>query len=105
MNKPLDDELCTTSIREVMRLFGGKWTFLIMGTLHDGKRQFNSLNRELGISTKSLADALKKLEHNGVVTRTVHPTTPITVDYELTEKGRDFQQVFLAMKCWGAHWL
>jgi DNA-binding HxlR family transcriptional regulator len=101
---PLDDQICVEAIRKVMDIFGGKWTFVIMGELHAGKQQFNSLNRKLGISTKSLADCLKKLEANGVVTRTVHPTSPVTVDYTLTEKGMDFQKVFNEMREWGVKW-
>jgi len=105
MNSPLDDEVCVDSIRKVMNIFGGKWSFIIIGELHTGKKQFNNLNRTLGISTKSLSDSLKKLEANGIVERTVYATTPVTVDYALTEKGMDFQKVFNEMKEWGMKWL
>jgi len=88
-----------------MDIFGGKWSFIIIGELHAGPKRFNEMSRDLGISTKSLSDALKSLEANGVVTRTVHPTAPITVEYTLTEKGRDFEQVFFAMSKWGMKWL
>jgi len=59
------------------------------------------LYRDLSISTKSLSYALKNLNQNGVITRTVHPTTPVQIEYSLTEKGRDFEQVFVAMCEWG----
>lgn len=88
-----------------MEVFGGKWSFLIIGELHTGTKHFNELSKKLGISTKSLSDALKNLETNGAITRTVHSTTPVTVEYSLTEKGHDFEQVFLAMREWGAKWL
>lgn len=102
---PLDDTLCVESIKRIMGIFGGKWSFAIIGELHLGARHFNDLNRKLGISTKSLADALKHLEANGVLIRTVHPTTPVTVEYSLTKKGRDFERVFLEMREWGKKWL
>ncbi len=102
---PLDDTLCLESIKKIMEIFGGKWSFLIMGELHTDAKHFNELGRRLGISTKSLSDALKTLESNGIILRTVHPTTPVTVEYALTEKGRDFEQVFLEMKNWGRKWL
>ncbi|HCC00974.1 MAG TPA: transcriptional regulator [Ruminococcaceae bacterium] len=102
---PLDDQLCVDSIKKVMTIFGGKWTFLIMGTLYNGTTHFNELSRKLKISTKSLSDALKRLETHDIITRKVQPTTPITVEYALTEKGRDFQTIFAEMKTWGQKWL
>ena len=63
------------------------------------------MSRNLGISTKALSDALKSLEVNGVVMRTVHAAAPISVEYALTEKGSDFEKVFLAMSEWGMKWL
>lgn len=88
-----------------MVIFGGKWSFLIMGELHSGTKRFNELNRNLEISTKSLSDALKSLELNGIIIRTVLPTSPVIVEYSLSEKGRDFEQVFVAMRGWGLKWL
>ena len=100
--KPADDTVCVESIRSIMRIFGSKWSFMVMGELHSGPRRFNELNRALGCSTKSLSDTLKSLEVNGVVSRTVTPSVPVAVTYALTEKGRDFEQVFWAMREWGA---
>jgi len=102
---PLDDMLCVDSIKNIMNIFGGKWTFVIIGELHTGTKRFNELGRKLGISTKSLSDALKSLELHGVVVRTVHSTTPVTVEYSLTDKGRDFERVFIEMREWGKKWL
>lgn len=103
--EPLDDVLCVDSIRKIMGIFGGKWSFVIIGELHTRAKHFNELIKRIGISTKSLSDALKNLEANGVILRTVHPTTPVTVEYSLTEKGRDFEHVFFAMREWGEKWL
>lgn len=102
---PTDDIICVEAIRHIMQIFGGKWTFLVMGELHTGSKRFNQLNRSLGCSTKSLSDTLKLLEENGIVTRTVQPTTPVTIEYALTEKGRDFEKVFIEMRVWGEKWL
>jgi DNA-binding HxlR family transcriptional regulator len=103
--KPTDDMLCVNSIKKIMDIFGGKWSFAIIGELHIEKRHFNELSRSLGISTKSLSDCLKNLETNGIIIRTVHSTSPITVEYSLTEKGRAFERVFFEMKEWGKKWL
>lgn len=99
------DYACAKSVKQIMDIFGGKWSFIIIGELHSGPKRFNEMSRDLGISTKALSDALKSLEANGVVTRTVFPTSPVTVEYALTEKGRDFEQVFFAMSEWGMKWL
>lgn len=102
---PTDDTLCLESIRSVMDIFSGKWAFLIMGELHSGPKHFNELGKRLGISTKSLSDALKSLEASGVLLRTVYPTMPVSVEYSLTDKGRDFERVFFEMREWGKKWL
>jgi len=105
MMKPLEDIICVESIKQIMNIFGGKWAFVIIGKLHEGSKHFNELCRDLEISTKSLSDTLKNLEANGVITRTVFSTTPVKIEYSLTDKGRDFEQVFFAMREWGTKWL
>lgn len=102
---PTDDVICVEAIRCIMQIFSGKWTFLVMGELHGGPKRFNQLNRSLGCSTKSLSDTLKLLEEHQVIMRTVLPTMPVTIEYTLTEKGRDFERVFIEMRKWGEKWL
>ena len=99
------DAVCLNSIKGVMEIFGGKWSFLVLEQLHIGTMRFNELNKALNISTKSLTDTLKHLEENGIIKRTVKPTVPVTVEYSLTEKGRAFDNVLLAMKEWGNQYL
>jgi DNA-binding HxlR family transcriptional regulator len=97
--------VCMETIKQTMDIFGGKWTILIIGSLYSGAKRFNQMSKDLGINTKSLTDALKSLESNGIIIRSVFPTTPVTVEYSLTDSGRDFGQVFLAMNTWGEKWL
>ena len=99
------DQACLTSIQRIMDIFGGKWAFLVVEQLHIGKMRFSALARALGVNTKSLTDTLRHLEENGIVRREVVPTVPVTVNYSLTEKGRAFDAVLLAMKQWGETWL
>ena len=101
----VNDEVCLTTVQKVMEVFGGKWSFLILEQLHVGTMRFNELNKALGISTKSLTDGLRHLEEFGIVSRNVIPTVPVTVEYSLTEKGRAFDSVLIAMKDWGRAWL
>jgi len=98
------DAVCLSSIQNISDIFAGKWAFLVLEQLHIGSMRFNELSRALGISTKSLTDTLRHLEDNGIITRTVTPTVPVTVEYALSEKGRAFDKVLIAMKEWNAEW-
>jgi DNA-binding HxlR family transcriptional regulator len=94
-----------SSIFEALEVIGGKWAFLILGHLNNGPQRFNPLRRNLGnISTKSLTDTLRHLEQNEVIHREVFPTVPVTVEYSLTNKGKDFQIVLIEMLAWGQKW-
>ncbi|MCO5073282.1 MAG: helix-turn-helix transcriptional regulator [Rhizobiaceae bacterium] len=78
------------AISDVLQRVGDKWTVLVVSQLGDGKMRFNELRRSIGnISQKMLTSTLRDLEQDGFVTRTVYPTIPPRVDYELTELGRD----------------
>jgi len=99
------DSVCLSSILSVMDVFGGKWAFLVLEQLHIGTMRFSELEKALSVSTKSLTDTLRHLEENGVISRRAIPTVPVTVEYSLTEKGRDFDPVLLAMKRWSGKWL
>lgn len=84
---PLDISDCP--VRNVLDRVGDKWTLLIMVRLADGPQRFSALKRAVGdISKRMLTQTLRTLERDGLVTRTVHPTTPPAVDYRLTELGR-----------------
>jgi DNA-binding HxlR family transcriptional regulator len=99
------DERCLPPIRDALQVFGGKWSCLILAHLYISPQRFNQLRRKLGdISTKALTDALRHLEQNEIIQRKVFPTVPVTVEYSLTEKGRDFQAVLVEMYNWGYKW-
>ena len=99
------DSVCVASVRGVMDIFGGKWAMLVLEQLHLGPSRFNEIQRALGVSTKSLTDTLRHLEACGIVNREAKATVPVTVEYSLTEKGRSFDAVLLAMKNWGREWI
>jgi DNA-binding HxlR family transcriptional regulator len=74
---------------EVLARVGDKWTVLVVWTLGGGPKRFNELRKALGsISQRMLTLTLRALERDGLVTRTVFPTIPPRVDYELTKLGR-----------------
>ncbi|MBV9262240.1 MAG: helix-turn-helix transcriptional regulator, partial [Pseudolabrys sp.] len=72
------------AISQVLARVGDKWTVLVVSALGEGPKRFNELRRALGsISQRMLTLTLRSLERDGLVTRTVFPTIPPRVDYEL----------------------
>ena len=77
------------AVREVLDRVGDKWSLLVVFALSDGSKRFSELRRSIeGISQRMLTLTLKALDRDGLVLRTVYPTVPPRVDYELTELGR-----------------
>ncbi|TYP69706.1 winged helix-turn-helix transcriptional regulator [Paenibacillus methanolicus] len=94
-----------SNICEVLQILGAKWSFLIIAELCKGPKRFKQLQRDVKVvKTQSLTDALRHLEHTGIVHREVIPTVPVTVEYSLTEKGMDFNEALKAMDRWAAKW-
>ena len=89
------------AVSEVLSRVGDKWTVLVVSTLGDGPKRFNELRRALGsISQRMLTLTLRALERDGLVTRTVFPTIPPRVDYELTKLGRSLLEPVSALGTW-----
>jgi DNA-binding HxlR family transcriptional regulator len=77
-------------LTECMAFLGGAWTPNVVWYLREGPRRFNELRGDIpGISAKVLSTRLQRLAAEGIVTRTVMPTAPPTVEYELTDLGRE----------------
>jgi len=73
-----------------MDLLGGCWTPEVLWSLSEGPRRFSELRRDSPfISAKVMTSRLRDLEQRGVLTRTVMPTSPPTVEYELSELGKE----------------
>ncbi|RJL27175.1 winged helix-turn-helix transcriptional regulator [Bailinhaonella thermotolerans] len=82
-----DSETC--QLRDVLDRVGDKWSALVMALLGQGPRRYSELHRAIeGISQRMLTLTLRGLERDGLVIRTVTPTTPPRVDYALTPAGR-----------------
>lgn len=88
-------------IARVLARVGDKWSILIVRLLGDGSRRFNEMRRTLtGISQRMLTLTVRGLERDGLVKRTVYPTVPPRVDYELTDLGRSLWQPVLGLVTW-----
>jgi DNA-binding HxlR family transcriptional regulator len=80
---------------------GDKWSVFVIMLLGNGPRRFNEIKRMVGgISQRMLTLTLRGLERDGLVTRTVFPTIPPRVDYELTDLGRGLWQPVEALGKW-----
>jgi DNA-binding HxlR family transcriptional regulator len=89
------------AVSEVLSRVGDKWTVLVVWTLGDGSKRFNELRKALGsIFQRMLTLTLRALERDGLVTRTVFPTIPPRVDYELTELGRSLLDPVSELGAW-----
>jgi DNA-binding HxlR family transcriptional regulator len=88
-------------VREILDLVGDKWSLYIIATLKDGPVRFNELRRQIdGISQRMLTITLRGLERDGLVKRTLFPTIPPRVDYELTDVGRTLLAPVKALVTW-----
>ncbi len=96
----LSHETCLAT-REVLNRVGDKWSVLIVSLLGEGRARFSELRRAIeGISQRMLTLTLRGLERDGFVTRTVFPTIPPRVDYELTALGRNLLVPIHALADW-----
>ena len=78
-----------------------KWSMMVLTVLDAGPLRFNAIKRHLeGVSQKALTQCLRRLERNGLVSRTVIPVSPVAVEYEITPLGRSLQRPFKALHDW-----
>lgn len=87
-------------------LLGKKWTGLIIRVLLGGPKRFKEIKEQIPeMSDKMLTDRMKELESSGILTRTVFPEMPVRIEYELTDKGRNLEEVIQSIQLWGENWM
>lgn len=90
------------AVSKTLKIVGSKWTMLLLHNIFEGKKRFGELQRALpGISPKTLAQRLKELERDGIITKKVFAEVPLHVEYSLTEKGKSLRGVFHSLEAWG----
>jgi len=88
-------------IRDVLNRVGDKWTVLVIVELASGTRRFRELQRAIdGISQRMLTLTVRRLERDGLVIRTVYPTVPAQVTYELTGLGGNLTHLVKQLADW-----
>lgn len=99
-----DTHLCPKYERAA-ELLGKRWTSKILRVLLDGPTTFSKIAKAVSkLSDRVLAERLKELEREGVVQRRVDPGIPVKIEYSLTEKGHDLQEVLEALHRWADRW-
>jgi DNA-binding HxlR family transcriptional regulator len=93
------------SIARALDLVGEWWTPLILRDVFRGMRRFEEIQTSLGIARNVLSDRLTTLVDGGVLERRQYQDHPARYEYRLTDMGRDYYQVLLALKQWGDRWL
>lgn len=88
-------------IRDVLSHLGDRWTVLVLHALCHSEVRFGVLRAQIAdISPRMLSQTLRRLEQDGLITRTAYATIPPRVDYRLTELGVSFMQVIQVMLDW-----
>lgn len=89
-----------------IEILAKKWTGLIIRVLMEKTSRFRDIREQIPqMSERMLAERLKDLEAHGIIIRHVHAETPVRVEYELTQKGRDLTPVIESIQSWGEKWM
>ncbi len=101
-NEQADCSKILFAIQDTLDLISGKWKIKVISVLLYGKKNFTDLQRQInGLGAKMLSKELQDLEINGLITRTVNMTKPITVTYELTPYGHTLEPIIRELAGWG----
>ncbi len=93
------------SIARALDIVGEWWTPLILRDVFRGVRRFEEMQTSLGIARNILSDRLSTLVEHGVLEKRQYQDHPARYEYRLTDMGRDYYQVLIALKQWGDRWL
>ena len=98
---------CCPRLHETVELVGKRWSGAIVYVLlQGGTMRFSQIaNAVPQLSDRLLSERLKELEARGIVERRVHDSSPVKVEYELTERGQDLRSALAELKAWGDRWL
>ena len=98
---------CCPQFHEAVELVGKRWTGAILAVmLQGGSMRFSEIAQAVpALSDRLLSERMKELEARGIVERHVHPDSPVRVEYELTEMGRQLAPALAELKGWADRWL
>lgn len=92
--------------QQALELVGSRWTGAIIRVLISGPQRFNTILTAVpGLSDRLLTERLKRLENEGIVSRSVSPGPPVTVSYELTTAGAELESAMRVLGSWAERWI
>ncbi|MFV8160988.1 winged helix-turn-helix transcriptional regulator [Mycobacterium sp. 134] len=100
--KPAQETLCP--IARAAAVIGDRWSIVVLREMFLGTTRFDDLQVQTGATAQMLAARLKQLQSEGLVARHLYSERPARHDYHLTEMGRGFLPVILALRAWGEIW-
>ena len=102
----MSQESVCPKYHKAVELIGRRWTGAIISAMLAGKSRYHEIRENVpDISDRMLAERLRELEAEGVVERNVFPTTPVRIEYELTDKGRALEAAIVAIGDWASKWI
>lgn len=109
MENNVKEEMCVSvggpgcGLKKVLDLIGGKWKVLILCAMYnEGPMRYGQLKKSIaGITNTMLANSLKEMENDGLVTRKQYDEMPVRVEYALTDKADGLIPILLELKKWG----
>ena len=99
----IDQQAC--SVARALSVLGERWTLLIVRDAFRGTRRFDEFQRSLGVTRHRLAERLRKLVDEGVLTRVAYMERPTRYEYRLTRKGLALYPVLMTLSQWGDDWM
>jgi DNA-binding HxlR family transcriptional regulator len=98
---------CCPRLHEAVELVGKRWSGAIIAVLLEGgAMRFSEIGQAIPqLSDRLLSERMKELEARGIVERNVHPDSPVRVEYQLTEMGRELAPTLAELKGWADRWL
>jgi DNA-binding HxlR family transcriptional regulator len=104
-SSPLVPQVCSRFHRAI-ELIGSRWTGAILQTLLQGKTRYAAIRGAIpDITDRMLSERLRSLEGEDLVLRVVVPESPVRVEYELTQKGRELQKALREIGNWAERWI
>ncbi len=102
LSNPRNQEEEIQALQDAIYVIGGKWKLPIINSLCNGNKRFRDIERSIpGITTRMLSRELKEMEANKILIRTVTPTSPVLVEYTVTDYCHTFGDIILEMIKWG----
>lgn len=106
MQEPVIREAFCPYFHRAVELIGARWSGAIVRAMLSGLSRFGEIREAIpGLSDRMLSERLKELESEGIIAREVTPSTPVRVEYGLTEKGLALASVFESVSAWAGEWL